>query len=120
MYGSRFNNKQLKHLVYLFNEEMIFQPAVDEKAVNGLFSCKLTQPLMVRDVRKLCYIMDQLRQKGMITPMWQAVSEKQNCFMSLRGKPISRNTLSSAKYCAINEDNDYHRYAEYINIVARM
>lgn len=56
MYGSRFNNKQLKHIVYLFNEEKVFQPAVDEKAVVELFACKLTQPLMVRDGRKLCYI----------------------------------------------------------------
>lgn len=38
----------------------------------------------------------------LITPIWQAVAAHTKCFMSLKGKPISRNTLSSAKYCAVN------------------
>ena len=85
----------------LFNGQRVFQPEVDTNTVAALFMCRLKEPLVVCNTRTLCYIFHIL------------------CFVSLNGKPISRNTLSSAKYCAVNSDSPYRAYLikSYIGIL---
>lgn len=101
------NCKQLTALTELFNGQRVFQPEVDTNTIATLFACKLKEPLIVCNARTLCYIFYILSKERLITPIWQAVAAKNKCFVSLNGKPISRNTLSSAKYCAINSDAPY-------------
>ena len=91
------NNKQLTALTELFNGQHVFQPEVDTNTVAALFMCRLKEPLVVCNARTLCYIFHILSEERLITPIWQAVAAKNKCFASLNGKPISRNTLSSAK-----------------------
>lgn len=116
---SHFNNKQLTALTELFNDQHVFQPAVDTNTVAALFMYRLKEPLIVCNTRTLCYIFHILGEERLITPIWQAVAAKNKCFVSLKGKPISRNTLSSAKYCAINSDSPYRAYLikSYIGIL---
>ena len=113
------NNKQLTALTELFNGQHVFQPEVDTNTVAALFMCRLKEPLVVCNARTLCYIFHILSEERLITPIWQAVAAKNKCFASLNGKPISRNTLSSAKYCAINSDSPYRAYLikSYIGIL---
>ena len=113
------NNKQLTALTELFNGQHVFQPEVDTNTVAALFMCRLKEPLVVCNARTLCYIFHILSEERLITPIWQAVAAKNKCFASLNGKPISRHTLSSAKYCAINSDSPYRAYLikSYIGIL---
>lgn len=96
-----FNGRQLTALTELFNNFHVFLPEIDENTVIALFACKLKTPLVVRNARTLCFIFHTLSEELQISPYWQAVAEKHVCFVSLKGKPISRNTLSSATYCAV-------------------
>lgn len=81
--------------------------------------CRLKEPMIVCNARTLCYIFHILGEERLITPIWQAVAAKHKCFVSLNGKLISRNTLSSAKYCAVNSDSPYRAYLikSYIGIL---
>ena len=116
---SHFNNKQLTALTELFNDQHVFQPEVDTNTVAALFMCRLKEPLVVCNARTLCYIFHILGEERLIIPIWQAVAAKHKCFVSLNGKPISRNTLSSAKYCAVNSGSPYRAYLikSYIGIL---
>lgn len=98
------SDKQLTALSDLFNSFGVFQPAVNPTILAALFSGKLKKPLVVRNARLLCYIMDCLSQALLITNIWQSVADRTGCFVSVKGKPITRNTLSSAKYCAVKFD----------------
>ena len=100
-FNSRFTIKQTKMLSESFNNFGVFQPEIDAKTTTALFSSKLKKPLVVRNARLLCYIMDCLSQALLITNIWQSVADRTGCFVSVKGKPITRNTLSSAKYCAV-------------------
>lgn len=95
-----FNGRQLTALTELFNNFQVFMPEVDENTVIALFACKLKTPLVVRNARTLCFILHTLSEELLISPYWQAVAERHACFVSLKDKPINRNTLSSATYCA--------------------
>lgn len=114
-----FNDKQLTALSELFNNFGVFQPAVDPTTLAALFSGKLKKPLVVRNARLLCYIMDCLSQALLITNIWQAVADQNKCFISVKGKPITRNTLSSAKYCAVKFDTipEKATIRQYIDIL---
>lgn len=103
-FNSRFTIKQTKMLSELFNNFKVFQPAVNPTTLADLFSGKLKKPLVVRNARLLCYIMDCLSQALLISNIWQSVADRTGCFVSVKGKPITRNTLSSAKYCAVKFD----------------
>ncbi|WP_276759555.1 hypothetical protein [Alistipes sp.] len=118
-FHSTLDKKQLTALTELFNGQRVFQPEVDTNTVTALFMCRLKEPLVVCNARTLCYIFHILSEERLITPIWQAVAAKNKCFVSLNGKPISRNTLSSAKYCAINSDSPYRAYLikSYIGIL---
>lgn len=96
-----FNGRQLTALTELFNNFHVFMPEVEENTVIALLACKLKTPLVLRNARTLCFIFHTLSEELLISPYWQAVAEKHACFVSLKGKPISRNTLSSATYCAV-------------------
>lgn len=100
-FAASFNGRQLTALTELFNNFHVFMPEVDENTVIALFACKLKTPLVVRNARTLCFIFHTLSEEFLISPYWQAVAERYACFVSLKGKPISRNTLSSATYCAV-------------------
>lgn len=116
-----FNGKQLTALTELFNDFRIFIPEVVEQTVIALFSCKLKAPLTVHNTRTLCYIFHCMSLEFLITPIWQAVAEQHACFVSLKGKSISRNTLSSAKYCAVkSEIIDSWTIEEYISRLKRL
>lgn len=116
---SSFNKKQLTALAELFNNFGVFQPAVTPTALAALFSGKLKKPLVVRNARLLCYMMDSLSQALLITNIWQAVADRNKCFISVKGKPITRNTLSSAKYCAVKFDTipEKATIRQYIDIL---
>ncbi len=115
------NHKQLTALTELFNGQRVFQPEVDTNTVAALFACRLKEPLVVRNARRLCFIFNSMSKELLITPIWQAVAEQTKCFVSVKGKPISRNTLSSANYCAANSDiidgwtiDEYIRRVKYL------
>lgn len=114
-----FNQKQLNALADLFNSFKVFQPEIDAKTTAALFSGKLKKPLVVRNARLLCYIMDCLSQALLISNIWQSVADRTECFVSVMGKPITRNTLSSAKYCAVKFDTIPEKAAirQYIDIL---
>lgn len=114
-----FSDKQLTALSDLFNSFKVFQPEIDAKTTAALFSGKLKKPLVVRNARLLCYIMDCLSQALLISNIWQSVAERTECFMSVKGRPITRNTLSSAKYCAVKFDTIPEKAAirQYIDIL---
>lgn len=116
---SNFNNRQLIALSDLFNSFKVFQPAVNPTTLAALFSGKLKKPLVVRNARLLCYIMDCLSQALLITNIWQSVADRTGCFVSVKGKPITRNTLSSAKYCAVKFDTipEKATIRQYIDIL---
>lgn len=101
-FHSYLTSKQLTALAELLNNQRVFLPKIDADTLAALFACRLKEPLVVCNARLLCYIFHTLSKEFLITPIWQAVAEQTKCFISLRGKPISRNTLSSAKYCAVN------------------
>ena len=103
-FNSRFTIKQTKMLSELIHNFGVFQPEIDATTTAALFSGKLKKPLVVRNPRLLCYIMDCLSQALLITNIWQSVADRTECFVSVKGKPITRNTLSSAKYCAVKFD----------------
>ena len=113
------NCKQLTALTELFNGQRVFQPEVDTNTVAALFACKLKEPLIVCNARTLCYIFHILGEERLITPIWQAVAAKNKCFVSLNGKPINRNTLSSAKYCVVTSGSPFRAYLikSYIGIL---
>ena len=119
MFYTSFSYKQITALTELFNDQRVFQPEVDTNTVAALFMCRLKEPLIVCNARTLCYIFHILGEERLITPIWQAVAAKHKCFVSLNGKLISRNTLSSAKYCAVNSDSPYRAYLikSYIGIL---
>lgn len=96
-FNSRFTIKQTKMLSELFNNFGVFQPAVNPTTLAALFSGKLKKPLVVRNARLLCYIMDCLSQALLITNIWQSVAERTECFESDQGEPTSRNTLSECE-----------------------
>lgn len=118
-FNSCFSCKQLTALAELFNNFGVFQPAVDADTFAALFSGKLKKPLVVRNARLLCYMMDSLSQALLITNIWQAVADRTGCFVSVKGKPITRNTLSSAKYCAVKFDTipEKATIRQYIDIL---
>lgn len=101
-FNSRFTPNQITALAELFNRFEVFQPKIDDNTIVNLFACRLKEPLVVCNTRILCYIFHCLSKELLITPIWQAIAAHSKCFISLKGKPISRNTLSSAKYCAVN------------------
>lgn len=120
-FNSSLNPRQLKALAELFNHQCVFLPEVDADTLAALFACRLKSPLVVRNARTLCYIFNSMSKELLITPIWQAVAEQTKCFISLKGKPISRNTLSSANYCAANSDiidgwtiEEYVRRVKYL------
>lgn len=122
-FNSRFTPKQLKALAELFNDQRVFQPEVNADTLAALFACRLKAPLVVRNARTLCYIFNSMSKELLVTPIWQAVAEQTKCFISLKGKPICRNTLSSANYCAANSDiidgwtiEEYIRRVKYLLI----
>lgn len=118
-FNSQFTIKQTELLAELFNNFGVFQPAVNPTTLAVLFSGKLKKPLVVRNARLLCYIMDCLSQALLITNIWQAVADRNKCFISVKGKPITRNTLSSAKYCAVKFDTipEKDTIRQYIDIL---
>ncbi len=118
-FNSRFTIKQTKMLSELFNNFGVFQPEIDAKTTTTLFSGKLKKPLVVRNARLLCYIMDCLSQALLITNIWQSVADRTECFVSVKGKVITRNTLSSAKYCAVKFDTipEKATIRQYIDIL---
>ena len=118
-FNSRFTIKQTKMLSELFKNFGVFQPAVNPTTLAALFSGKLKKPLVVRNARLLCYIMDCLSQALLITNIWQSVAERTECFVSVKGRPITRNTLSSAKYCAVKFDTipEKATIRQYIDIL---
>ena len=118
-FSMSLNGKQRNALAELFNEFRIFQPEVDAMAVADLFYCRLQKPLIVRNARLLCYIMDYMSQQLMIANIWQTIAEENRCFVSVKGKPITRNILSSAKYCAVKFDTIQNKdiIRQYIDIV---
>lgn len=113
------SDKQLTPLSELFNNFGVFQPAVNPTTLAALLSGKLKKPLVVRNARLLCYIMDCLSQALLITNIWQSVADRAECFVSVKGKPITRNTLSSAKYCAVKFDTipEKATIRQYIDIL---
>ena len=121
-FNCKFTIKQAELLAELFNSFEVFQPETNADTIAALFACRLKNPLVVRNARILCYIMDQLSQKLMITNLWQTEAEKQGCFVSVKGKPISRHTLSSAKYCAVKFDTlslNKHLIEDYISTLKK-
>lgn len=114
-----FNQKQLVALTELFNNFGVFQPAVNPDTLTALFAGKLKKPLVVRNARLLCFIMDCLSGQLLITNIWQSVADHAECFVSVKGKPITRNTLSSAKYCAVKFDTipEKDTIRQYIDIL---
>lgn len=117
--STNINQKQLMAMSELFNNFKVFQPAVNPTTLADLFSGKLKKPLVVRNARLLCYIMDCLSQALLISNIWQSVAERTECFMSVKGRPITRNTLSSAKYCAVKFDTipEKATIRQYIDIL---
>ena len=120
-FNSSLNPRQLKALAELFNHQCVFLPEVDADTLAALFACRLKSPLVVRNARTLCYIFNSMSKELLVTPIWQAVAEQTKCFISLKGKPICRNTLSSANYCAANSDiidgwtiEEYVRRVKYL------
>lgn len=113
------NCKQLTALTELFNGQRVFQPEVDTNTIAALFACKLKEPLIVCNARTLCYIFHILSEERLISPIWQAIAAKNKCFVSLKGKPINRNTLSSAKYCVVTSGSPFRTYLikDYIGIL---
>lgn len=118
-FNSQFTIKQTKMLSELFNNFGVFQPAVNPTTLAALFSGKLKKPLVVRNARLLCYIMDCLSQALLISNIWQSVADRTECFVSVKGRPITRNTLSSAKYCAVKFDTipEKTTIRQYIDIL---
>ena len=108
-FSSKFTQKQITALAELFNNSRVFQPEVDAKTMADLFSCRLKAPLIVRNARLLGFIMNDLSEQLLITSIWQTVADQNKCFVSIKGNPITRNTLSSAKYCAIKFDTVQNR-----------
>lgn len=108
-FSSKFTQKQITALAELFNNSRVFQPEVDAKTMTDLFSCRLKAPLIVRNARLLGFIMNELSEQLLITSIWQTVADQNKCFVSIKGNPITRNTLSSAKYCAVKFDTVQNR-----------
>ena len=77
--------------------------------MTDLFACRLKVPLVVRNARLLGFIMNELSEQLLITPIWQTVADQNKCFVSVKGKLINRHTLSNAKYCAIKFDTVQNR-----------
>ena len=108
-FSSKFTQKQITALAELFNNSRVFQPEVDAKTMADLFSCRLKAPLIVRNARLLGFIMNELSEQLLVTSIWQTVADQNKCFVSIKGTPITRNTLSSAKYCAVKFDTVQNR-----------
>ena len=108
-FQSHFSLKQFQALAELFNNSRVFQPEVDAKTMADLFSCRLKDPLIVRNARLLGFIMNELSEQLLVTSIWQTVADQNKCFVSIKGNPITRNTLSSAKYCAVKFDTVQNR-----------
>ena len=108
-FNASFNSKQYQSLAELFNSFRVFLPEVDAKTIADLFACRLKAPLVVRNARLLGFIMNELSEQLLITPIWQTVADQNKCFVSVKGKLINRHTLSNAKYCAIKFDTVQNR-----------
>ena len=108
-FQSHFSLKQFQALAELFNNSRVFQPEVDAKTMTDLFACRLKVPLVVRNARLLGFIMNELSEQLLITPIWQTVADQNKCFVSVKGRLINRHTLSNAKYCAIKFDTVQNR-----------
>ena len=108
-FQSHFSLKQFQALAELFNNSRVFQPEVEAKTMADLFSCRLKAPLIVRNARRLGFIMNELSEQLLVTSIWQTVADQNKCFVSIKGNPITRNTLSSAKYCAVKFDTVQNR-----------
>ena len=108
-FQSHFSLKQFQALAELFNNSRVFQPEVEAKTMADLFSCRLKAPLIVRNARLLGFIMNELSEPLLVTSIWQTVADPNKCFVSIKGNPITRNTLSSAKYCAVKFDTVQNR-----------
>ena len=108
-FQSHFSLKQFQALAELFNNSRVFQPEVEAKTMADLFSCRLKAPLIVRNARLLGFIMNELSEQLLATSIWQTVADQNKCFVSIKGNPITRNTLSSAKYCAVKFDTVQNR-----------
>ena len=108
-FQSHFSLKQFQALAELVNNSRVFQPEVEAKTMADLFSCRLKAPLIVRNARLLGFIMNELSEQLLVTSIWQTVADQNKCFVSIKGNPITRNTLSSAKYCAVKFDTVQNR-----------
>ena len=108
-FQSHFSLKQFQALAELFNNSRVFQPEVEAKTMADLFSCRLKAPLIVRNARLLGFIMNELSEQLLVTSIWQTVADQNKCFVSIKGNPITRNTLSSAKYSAVKFDTVQNR-----------
>lgn len=108
-FQSHFSLKQFQALAELFNNSRVFQPEVEAKTMADLFSCRLKAPLIVRNARLLGFIMNELSEQLLVTSIWQTVADQNKCFVSIKGNPITCNTLSSAKYCAVKFDTVQNR-----------
>ena len=87
---------QLDILVKGCNSVSMFTRDIDTFEMQDLLLCTHSEPLQVNFNKHIAVLFDKLREHGLICKTWKSVAERQNCFVSKQGKPITSKDLSAA------------------------
>lgn len=93
----RLTENQIEILVRNINIIGIFKRDITAREIELILICKHTESLQCSHNKLLALLLESLSIARLITPKWQRVADKYNCFTSKQGKHLTAKDLSSAK-----------------------
>jgi hypothetical protein len=103
-FEGNFDKQQIEILTDCINKARIFIESVSSETVQQIFKCELTNPLRVKNNRRLAYFFVSLDDRSLITHHWQSVCETNQLFLSsMKCKVLKQTDLSTAT----NECRDF-------------
>ena len=87
---------QLDILAVGCNAVSLFTRDIEAFEIREILTCSHSEPLQVNVNKHLAVLFDKLREHNLICKTWMSVAERNNCFVSKHGKPITSKDLSAA------------------------
>jgi hypothetical protein len=95
-FEATLSDAQMERLLRCCNEVPLFSREIERFELDTLLACEHNEPLPLSVNKYIALLFDLLRQKKLVCATWMRVAERQHCFVSKQGKPITSKDLSSA------------------------
>ena len=105
-YGSfeaTLTDAQIEILLPVVNE-YVFSDLQTVESMREWLECRNQEPVKVKDIAELCYLLNLLRDNGYICGNAQTVAEKNKTFVGGRGNPITQRSLTASVYKKRDKD----------------